>query len=46
LDGSSDPPKARGRRWWACSAGRDGKIAGGHDYETREHALEAAGLSE
>jgi ketosteroid isomerase-like protein len=31
---------------WTVFTIRDGKIAGGREYETREHALEAAGLSE
>ena len=31
---------------WTVFAIRDGKIARGHEYPTREQALEAAGLSE
>jgi ketosteroid isomerase-like protein len=31
---------------WTVFTIRDGKIAGGREYESREHALEAAGLSE
>ena len=31
---------------WTVFTIRDGKIASGHEYETRERALEAAGLSE
>ena len=31
---------------WTVFIIRDGKIAGGREYETREQALEAAGLSE
>jgi ketosteroid isomerase-like protein len=31
---------------WTVFTIRDGKIAGGSEYETREEALEAAGLSE
>ena len=31
---------------WTIFTIRDGKIAGGSEYETREQALEAAGLSE
>jgi ketosteroid isomerase-like protein len=31
---------------WTVFTIRDGKIAGGREYETREQALEAAGLSE
>jgi ketosteroid isomerase-like protein len=31
---------------WTVFTIRDGKIAAGREYETREHALEAAGLAE
>ena len=31
---------------WTVFTIRDGKIASGHEYATREQALEAAGLSE
>ena len=31
---------------WTVFTSRDGKIARGHEYATREEALEAAGLSE
>ena len=31
---------------WTVFTIRDGKIASGHEYATREHALVAAGLSE
>ena len=31
---------------WTVFTIRDGKIGGGREYETREQALEAAGLSE
>jgi ketosteroid isomerase-like protein len=31
---------------WTVFTVRDGKIAGGHEYATREQALEAAGLRE
>ena len=31
---------------WTVFTIRDGKIAGGREYETREQALEAAGLRE